>query len=387
MYRTTLSGIIIFFWIFFSACQNGSEIEVYSNGSDYLISYEKIDSTVSVQQLLKLFPELYNVLEYDLEIIRIVYRSNKKSNLSGLILLPKTSEPLPLLSYQRKAVYSNSETPSLLGTGIEIAPYLSSKGAIVLLPDFYGFGESCCQLSPRAIKHSVIDDIEGMIMAAIQLLNCEGIVFKNQLCLAGYSWGGYSTAAFIEKHRYGYYGDLKIVSASVGSVPFLLEKTMLEHFSISNADVEIETLPIAYQLASYNDYYGLKRTDIFRMPYQSKIDEGLFINGLSEEELKNELPDRIDELLSETFIEGLITGSEPEIVTLLKENNIGAWDLKHDLWIIHGQNDRKVPVFNAIGFTRNMAMTDKLRFIEIPEADHLSALDLWAGYTLYYAMN
>src|SRR5688572_19927849 len=86
-----------------------------------------VRSTTTAEQL-KFFIQLSgrdidpNLFTYDVDIYKVVYKTtyhDAEINASGLILLPKTSTPVPMISYQHGTIVQKSQAPSVQSTSNE----------------------------------------------------------------------------------------------------------------------------------------------------------------------------------------------------------------------------------------------------------------------------
>ena len=84
---------------------------------------------------------------YDIDIYNVIYTTTYKGQeieASGLVLLPRTTDELPMISFQRGTIVRQADAPSVKSKNSEeVISYaaLASMGFIAVVPDMIGFGE------------------------------------------------------------------------------------------------------------------------------------------------------------------------------------------------------------------------------------------------------
>ena len=89
------------------------------------------------------------LLNYSISAYKLVYKTTNWDgtiiNASGLVLIPVTTNKVPMISQQHGTIFSEAEAPSNFGPASEAFQYstiFSSNGYIIACPDYIGFGES-----------------------------------------------------------------------------------------------------------------------------------------------------------------------------------------------------------------------------------------------------
>ena len=108
-------------------------------------------------------------LEYDVEIYKVNYLTNYKDEeitASGLVILPKVTSSVGILSFQHGTIAAHNQAPTALALNSgELILYaaLASPGFITIVPDFIGFGASAELMHPYYVEDltasSILDNI------------------------------------------------------------------------------------------------------------------------------------------------------------------------------------------------------------------------------------
>lgn len=318
---------------------------------------------------------------YDVDIYKVVYKTtylDAEINASGLILLPKTTAPLPMISYQHGTIVQKSQAPSVQSTSSEeVISYaaLASMGFITVVPDFIGFGESQAIFHPYYVEQPTANAVTDMLAAAVTLAEKQKVAFNSRLFLAGYSQGGYATMAAHKAFEANPSQQFDLIASFPGAGGYDI-KAMQEYF------FGLETYPDPYYLAyvglGYQSYYGEEvLTDFFKSTYASKI-PSLFDGTKSPDEINNQLTDVIKDLVTEDIRVNIDTGPRFQLLRQkFEENSLVDWKPIAPVFMYHGDADTTVPFENSQTtynkLLANGAGPEDLQLITIP-GDHNTAL-------------
>jgi hypothetical protein len=142
-----------------------------------------------------------SAIKYDVELFKVTYKTTYKGeviNASGLVILPKTSDEVGMVSFQHGTIAAKSEAPTALpisNGSLILYAALSSAGFITVVPDFIGFGASADKFHPYYVEEATADAVIDNLKAAREWALEKKINFNDRLFLAGYSQGGYATMA------------------------------------------------------------------------------------------------------------------------------------------------------------------------------------------------
>lgn len=141
-----------------------------------------------------------SAIQYDVDIYKVTYRTIYKGTeivASGIVSLPDTDDPLPMISFQHGTIVAHNEAPSKQTSTETMFLYgaFASTGMIAVFPDYIGFGSSSDIFHPYYIEEYTASAIIDNLKAASELAKKKGRSFNQNLFLAGYSEGGYATMA------------------------------------------------------------------------------------------------------------------------------------------------------------------------------------------------
>jgi hypothetical protein len=126
-------------------------------------------------------------IKYDAEVYKVTYKTSFKGSgfiASGLVVLPKTSTEVGMVSFHHGTITNHDDAPSnLTETDPDALLYaaLSSSGFITVIPDYLGFGSSSNILHPYYIEEYTASSVIDMLIAAKELAAQEQINFNKKL--------------------------------------------------------------------------------------------------------------------------------------------------------------------------------------------------------------
>ncbi len=252
--------------------------------------------------------------EYDVEITKLVYITIDPDGFlveaSGTIMIPIGTNNLPLISFhhgtetKRDLVVSSS---LFIGEGIA-SMAMASLRFVTCVPDYLGLGESFL-LHPYLYASSSADASIDLLRAARSFCQDNGVELNSDLYLGGYSEGGYVTMAVHREIETNHTDEFSVTACAPLAGPYDLEATI--NFIISQEEYA-QPIFIAYFITAYNEIYGWNRLNsIFNVPYAGMM-AYLFDGNHTKEEIGDELPESISELVMESFRSAYLAGGEDE---------------------------------------------------------------------------
>ena len=368
--------------IFIFSCSDNGDSDPQPDENN-LVEATSVGSWPAAQ--LKLLAQLagrdidVNLILHDVEVFRVVYKTNYRDTeieASGLVLLPKATTSVPMISFQRGTLVQQSDAPSIQELQSEdVLSYsaLASTGLITAVPDMIGFGESNDIFHPYYIEEATADAVIDLIRAAATLAGEEGIQFDERLFLAGYSQGGYSTLAAHKALESEPIPEIEVIASFPGAGGYDING-MLDYFR------SLDTYPdphyLAYVGLSYQSYYEEDQllTDFFKEPYASRI-PSLFNGTNSAGDIDGQLSADISALVREEILVGSDT-YEPNAYLREKfdENSLLDWTPVAPVYFYHGDADVVVPLANTQmtyeTLLSNGANPDNTELIIMPGYDH-----------------
>lgn len=324
-----------------------------------------------------------NVVAHDVDIYKVTYTTSyleDEIDASGIILLPKASAGVPMISFQHGTLLAQSDAPSLQQKESEqVLSYaaLASMGFITAVPDMIGFGESGELFHPYYIEEPTADAVTDLLLAAKTLAAQKQIDFDGRLFLAGYSQGGYATLAAHKAIESDPMEGLSLEASFAGAGGYDLVE-MLKYFR--GLDTYDDPYYLAYVGMSYQSYYNQNSllSEFFNEPYASRI-PSLFDGIKSGGQIDTQLSHDISTLVNSDILE---TPENSPVYSFLAEafveNSLTDWKPHAPLFMYHGDADTTVPLINShVTYEKllsNGADPDNLNLIILPGRDHTTAV-------------
>jgi len=312
-----------------------------------------INSAQSLQQLVNsstLSLPANLKIQYDVSAYKIEYYTlDPNGNLviaSGCLCVPGGINNLPLLSFHHGTVTERSDVASQNPLSLDTFEGVlgASLGYFSLQPDYLGFGSSTI-LHPYHNAKSSADVVIDFIRACRAFANTKNITLNGQVFLYGYSEGGFVTLAAQKEIEQNYSQEIKITASApmAGAYDLLLTARTILQDNIYGSPTNI-----AFLLLSYNNIYGWnKLNDIFSPSYAENIPQ--LFNGLyTSSQIDAILPDTVNKLLRQTFIDSLLQNKEPEISNAFLDNSLLDWIPAVPIEFYQGDSDELVPYQNSV---------------------------------------
>ncbi|MFZ6013300.1 MAG: alpha/beta hydrolase family protein [Bacteroidota bacterium] len=318
-------------------------------------------------------------LKYDVEIYRVTYKTEYKDDevmASGLVILPKTSESIDMISFQHGTIVDYDEAPSALplnSSQLILYSALASPGFVAVVPDFIGFGSSKDILHPYYVKEATTTAVLDALRAARELASKNGKNFNGELFLAGYSQGGYATMAAHQAIETAGLEGFELIASFPAAGGYDV-KGMQEYFF----DQETYDQPfyLAYVAMSYKSYYGWDGllSDFFNEPYATRIPP-LFNGTNSGGQINAQLTTTVSDLVKADLLAQI--DNDPKynyLVDAFNENSLLDWTPTVPMFMYHGDADVTVPYVNSVtsyeALINGGASPNIVKLISLPGADH-----------------
>ena len=320
----------------------------------------------------------------DVILYKITYKTSYKDQeiiASGLVALPKTTQGVPMVSFQHGTIAAHAEAPSVLPvTSQELIVYtgLASIGFIAVVPDFIGFGSSSAFLHPYYVEDVTASAVIDMLKAAKELAAEQNINFNGKLFLAGYSQGGYATMATHKSIEQNGLPGFNLIASFPAAGGYEV-KAMQEYFF--GLPTYREPFYIAYVAVAYKTHYaGWTRplSDFFAEPYATRI-PGLFDGNKNGSLINYELTNSIPDLISADLRANINTDPKYKYaVDAFHENSLVDWKPAIKMFMYHGDADVTVPYNNSVitlnKLLSNGASASVVTLTKLTGADHGSGV-------------
>ena len=168
--------------------------ETNAKQNEYEIEHNRIFAKSEV------FNPDYQAKDQIIKFYRLSYQTKylgESHNVSGLVLLPPQKKPKGVILFFHSTMASKLQVPSMRFEQYKsqmLAAIFAADGYVVISPDYIGLGNDFRTEHPYIIyPRPNVDDGKDMLIASLDLLNRNGILFndnKMPLFVSGYSEGG-----------------------------------------------------------------------------------------------------------------------------------------------------------------------------------------------------
>lgn len=322
-------------------------------------------------------------LQYDVDIYKVTYRTLYKEEeitASGIVVLPKTSNAVGMVSFQHGTITAQSEAPTNLPLSHQqliLYAALGSAGFIGVVPDFVGFGESDDIFHPYYVEEVTASAVIDNLKAARDLAAKNNVKFNQRLMLAGYSQGGYATMAAHKSIEENGLNGFDLIASFPAAGGYDV-KGMQEHFF--SQQTYDQPYYLAYVARSYQSYYEWPNViaQFFKEPYASRI-LTIFTSTNTASTINAQLTTVISDYVVADLIANIDTKAEyKDLRDAFIENSLTDWTPTKRMFMYHGDADTTVPYQNSIDtyaqLIANGASPQVVTLKALPGADHGSGV-------------
>ncbi len=349
--------------------------------NEFLVSSEKVVSFTAAELRASLSAiSLSSLLVNDVVLYKITYTTRYKSQditASGLVGLPKTTGPVPMVSFQHGTIASHSEAPTALAnnsTELTLYAGLASLGFIAVAPDLIGFGSSSSVLHPYYVEEATASAVIDMIKATREFAADQNADFNYKLFLAGYSQGGYATMATHKAIELNGLTGFNLIASFPASGGYDVKAMQEYFFSLTTYD---EPFYIAYVAMAYKTQYDnwtQPLSDFFNEPYASRI-PGLFDGSKNGSQINTALTTSVPDLIGTDLRANINTDARYKyVVDAFNENSLTDWKPTIKMFMYHGDADTTVPYENSVITYQKLiargASSSILSLTTLPGKDH-----------------
>lgn len=382
-------GAILFVVLFLGSCAD--HLDPRPGTQTYLVSSTKV-AEIPLAQLTALVTQTYPtyapLLKYGISAYRLVYKTKNWDgtpiNASGLLLIPATSNPVPMISQQHGTVFDDAQSPSNFGPNSEaylFGTIYSSDGFIIACPDYIGFGESKDLIHPYEHRASIAQASLDMLRASREYINANAAIkWDSRLYLAGYSEGGYATMALYKKMQDEVPTEFNLRAVSAGAGAH--HKTAFMYALLtqpSSANVEWNR-GYLWVLLTYNQIYGTLRRPLeyyFKEPYLTDIKANHELATLNVS---------FDQVLTNTFKTSILNGTDTAFLSALADNDVYNWKPLTPLLLVHGTADQRVYFLNSLNARNAMVAQGStvVTLLPLPGKTHFETIADWLSNTFVF---
>lgn len=374
-------------FLFFASCSTDDSSEPFV--AQYLSNSSELSvyPTDSIRSLLDgiggLPPEVSFLVQYGVKVLKLEYKTvsadNQSLTASGALLLPQTTNAVPLVSFQHGTITNNSDAPSSNDSEMsKIAAVIASAGYILCLPDYIGYGSS--QGVQHAYEHrqSLAVASRDMLRAGYEYLKTNSENFHNgKLFLTGYSEGGFATMAMFKLIEGNHSNEFQITAVSVGAGAY--NKTAFAKYLVNTSELQTYINSFVWVLMTYNSVYSTLNHPMsyyFNSPFDQLLqNNGPFVNLESNPQL----------LFTQNFLEGVKNDTETGFLNALADNDCYNWKPVAPLKLYHGTNDDYVPYFNSeTAYEAMHALGGNVELVPINGGSHSTSVETYLTGTLFW---
>jgi Secretory lipase len=298
-----------------------------------------------------------SLLKNDIKAYKIVYKTKNTDGTeieaSGALIVPKTTNSLPMISQQHGTIRTDLQAPSNYQPNSEAyltASFFGSNGYIISCPDYIGYGVSKSIIHPYEHRESLAQASLDMVRASSEFLAKENINWDKKLMITGYSQGGFATLSLQKKIEEQFPNEFNLVASSCGAGAYNKSQFMNDLINTSTHGIAEYNQLYIWVTQTYNRIYGLNRlmNTYFKEPYATDIQA----NGNN-----SNITISINTAFSDTFKKGVNDGTDTKFLDAVKDNNIFDWAPKTETQLYHGDADQQV--FYSNSTTAEKAMKAK----------------------------
>ena len=265
-----------------------------------------------------------------------------------LVKLGKLSTGIVL--YNHYTVYHADQCPSRGKLDMpEYLQLLMPKNAFITVSaDYYGFGVTEDKPQAYCIPSANARASVDALIAARKLMADAGYMWADRLFNIGYSQGG-QTAIGVLKLVTEQYPDIHITSTIAGGGPYDIPETYHRMLESDYTDMPSTIISV---LLAYNEFFrlGIKRSDMFKEPLLSHVDDWILSKQYKAEEIDNMVGTKAMSDFAAAPILNLESAVSKRLMEVLeKENLCKGWKPSEDshVILIHNADDDTVPVENT----------------------------------------
>jgi len=319
---------------------------------------------------------------YGYKAYKIPYTTtNEEGNevdVSGLLVLPiglpsivNSTLGLSMVSDGHGAIFKNSEAPSVIAdeTGAPSGSsvlFTSLGGFATLQSDYIGFGDSKNDYHPFLLKKSSADTTIDFIEQVKIFSKENNITLNNQLFLTGYSEGGYTTMATLQKIEEE--NELFVSMAIPMAGPYALESVVDGVLSQPKLEVPSFIANIGY---AYVQSHDQELRLVINEPYASTLP--ILLNGdINRSEIDSKLTKITTGekgLFVSKFVNDYFTKDTHWFKNAMRTNSVHAWKANTPIRLLHCKKDEIIPysISELTEITMNAMGARDVKLISVEE--------------------
>lgn len=298
----------------------------------------------------QLGPPTNSVDAYIIEYVSINH-NGEKIPVSGVVLIPQQTTPMPLLVYQHATILENSKAPSVSitsdsGQSNTLLGSFACNGYIVAMSDFVGTGQPNCLNDPSEYLYADSEAANGvdMLIATEQLLAQLKVKTNSQLFLSGYSEGGQAVSALADLIQSDY-PQYAITAAVFMEGPYNMNAVMNNLLETPGGVIldgtAVGSLICAKAIYAYQNIYNWGPMNaIFNPPFDTRIAKDFGKPNTAMVKLAIDFPKNTDNMFYSSFLTNVKSG--PASIDIAA-NNTDNWVPKMPVTFLTSTADTLIP--------------------------------------------
>ncbi|MFE0190592.1 alpha/beta hydrolase family protein [Streptomyces sp. NPDC058989] len=295
---------------------------------------------------------------------RLTYRTitpdGRPTSASGLLALPvgTSRRHLPPVIHAHGTLAYRGYAPSVAeGPDRTVSVLYASAGRAALAPDYLGLGTGPGRhpyMDARSAASASLDMLRAARSAAPKL----GAALDRTVSVTGFSQGGQVAMALGRELDRGADPRFRLGTLAPVAGPYDLHGSELPGMFDGRVDPRSAVFYASFFLTAQNRLHPLydDPSEVFRAPYADRV-EDLFDGDHPAEEIAGKLPERLEDLLTDTWYQKLQRPSGALLASLRANDLTCDWQPGRGIRITlySATGDRDVPIANTRSCARELA--------------------------------
>jgi hypothetical protein len=288
--------------------------------------------------------------KFGVDAYKLIYKTfdfdSSISIASGLLAVPQNVQcNFRMVNYSHGTTSVKEDVPSRLnGEGL-VGLVAASNGMVICEPDYFGMGDGTW---PHYYLHAFTHAMTNIDLLRATREACQdlGISLSNELYLAGYSQGGYSTMVTHQYIETYFPNEFTVTRSFPGAGSYDMSGAMVD-LMLSDLDYPSPAY-LPFLIFTWNPIYQLfsNPSDYLKSPYDTVLPSK--INGLySIGQINSYMPDTPKLIFHQHVIDSFVNNLNHPFRKALKENDVYKWVPQSPMTMIHCRADRQVPIENT----------------------------------------
>jgi len=380
--KRSYTPLILFTLFIFCEKRPIEPLQIKEEVTPHIISHEH---TVGFSgMILKFFAHgfthsLDDIIFKDVQGIKIIYQTvdqyNEPTEASGMLMIPENFDgngPLIFLQHSTLADNNKAPTNSKLGVNeLTSASIMAAMGAVVVVPDFIGYGHSSNHKHLYQYKENIARTAYDFLGVADEYLKEKKITTNGDLFLTGYAQGADATLALHQKIEEE--NQFTVTHSLVGGGIYNIN-TFFKEIFIKNEDLPLMGTYV-WILEVLNSIYPTLQRPMdfyFNEPYASNLSKIKTINEPIDINLIDTNPQK---LFKKEFIDKLINGEDKALLDAITDQGVTDWKPLAPITIFQGTSESCLYKSNGVrAYNQIQARGGNITYVPLEGKNHIGAV-------------